>query len=273
MGRAVIIEEEAARQDEDIVNVADTNKADELTEESASEAPKQQYSVDDDIPEKYRGKSAKDLIRMHQEAEKVLGRHSSEVGELRKVVDEFIQKQSQPAQTAAAPKQEDDVIDFFADPDKAIARKIESHPAVQQAKQLSEQNLKSQALASLQKVHPDMNEILQNERFAEWVKESRVRTELLVRADQNYDTEAASELFSTWKALNGKAKDIVANDKADRSEAIRKASTGSVRGSAEAPSKKKYRRADIIKLMQTDPARYDALQPEIMAAYREGRVI
>jgi hypothetical protein len=43
-------------------------------------------------------------------------------------------------------------------------------------------------------------------------------------------------------------------------------------GSDEAPSKKIYRRADIIKLMQTDPDKYDSMQPEIMAAYSEGRV-
>ncbi len=32
-------------------------------------------------------------------------------------------------------------------------------------------------------------------------------------------------------------------------------------------SKRVYRRADLIRLKMTDPARYDALQPEIMAAY------
>ncbi len=43
-------------------------------------------------------------------------------------------------------------------------------------------------------------------------------------------------------------------------------------GSDEAPSKKVFRRSDIIKLMQTDPDKYDMMQPEIMQAYREGRV-
>ncbi len=32
-------------------------------------------------------------------------------------------------------------------------------------------------------------------------------------------------------------------------------------------------RSDIIKLMQSDPDKYDAMSQEIMAAYREGRVI
>jgi hypothetical protein len=60
--------------------------------------------------------------------------------------------------------------------------------------------------------------------------------------------------------------------KEDRQRQLKAASTGSASGSTEAPSRKIYRRADIIKLMQTDPKRYTQLQPEIMAAYAEGRV-
>jgi hypothetical protein len=37
-------------------------------------------------------------------------------------------------------------------------------------------------------------------------------------------------------------------------------------------SKRVYRRADLIRLKMTDPARYDALSDEIMQAYAEGRV-
>ena len=37
---------------------------------------------------------------MHQEAEKLLGRQSSEVGELRKVVDDYISSQTPPTSTS-----------------------------------------------------------------------------------------------------------------------------------------------------------------------------
>ena len=53
---------------------------------------------------------------------------------------------------------------------------------------------------------------------------------------------------------------------------MKKASTGNTKGSAEAPSRKIYRRADIIKLMQTDPDRYMALAEEIRRAYSENSV-
>ena len=42
------------------------------------------------IPDKYQGKSLEEVVQMHQEAEKLLGRQSSEVGELRRVVDDYI---------------------------------------------------------------------------------------------------------------------------------------------------------------------------------------
>ncbi len=46
------------------------------------------------LPEKYQGKSLEEVVQMHQEAEKLLGRQSSEVGELRKVVDDYIASQT-----------------------------------------------------------------------------------------------------------------------------------------------------------------------------------
>ncbi len=39
-------------------------------------------------------KSLKDIVSMHQEAEKLIGRQGSEVGELRRVVDDFIKTQT-----------------------------------------------------------------------------------------------------------------------------------------------------------------------------------
>jgi hypothetical protein len=101
---------------------------------------------------------------------------------------------------------------------------------------------------------------------------SKVRQELFLRADQRYDYDAASELLSSYKERRGAAQQTVAAEKEARSKTIKAATTTVASGSDEAPSKKIYRRSDIMKLMQTDPDRYDMMQPEIMAAYREGRV-
>lgn len=81
------------------------------------------------IPDKYAGKSVQDIVRMHQEAEKLLGRQSAEVGDLRKVVDQYIQTQLTPAQANNHTQQEEpeDEIDFFSDPEKAVQRAIDNH--------------------------------------------------------------------------------------------------------------------------------------------------
>ena len=83
---------------------------------------------EDEIPEKYQGKSTAEIVRMHQEAEKLLGRQSSEVGELRSVVDNYIQTQLDTNTPATQEPEED--IDFFSDPDKAVERAIKNWPCV-----------------------------------------------------------------------------------------------------------------------------------------------
>ena len=117
-----------------------------------------------------------------------------------------------------------------------------------------------------------MQEILTDSKFADWIKGSKIRTQLFVQADQQYDAEAADELFTTWKERQQVVEQTVANEKASRKTAVKNASAGNAKGSGEAASRKVYRRSDIIKLMQTDPDRYLSLSDEIMQAYQEGRV-
>ena len=221
------------------------------------------------IPEKYQNKSAEELVQMHQEAEKLLGRQSSEVGELRKVVDNYIQTQLTPEQQAP---QEVEEIDFFTDPDKAVDRAIQNHPKIREAEAVTNQYRQSNAMAQLKSKHPDMESILQDTKFADWIEASKIRTRLFVEADQKFDHEAADELFSLWKERQNVVQQTAQVEQQARKQAVKSASTGNARGSSESAPKKVYRRADIINLMKTDPNRYAALQPEIMLAYQEGRV-
>jgi hypothetical protein len=91
------------RPEEDNVDTAELDTQEEQFEQEPQQEVTQQ--AEDDLPDKYRGKTAAELARMHQEAEKLLGRQSSEVGELRKVVDSYIQTQlSQQQQAPVQPK-------------------------------------------------------------------------------------------------------------------------------------------------------------------------
>lgn len=241
---------------------------------TAQQEPQQEENLEpqeqeEQVPEKYQGKSTAEIVRMHQEAEKLLGKQSSEVGELRKVVDDYITTQLNNETKTQEPEEE---IDFFSEPEKAVAKAIENHPKIKEAEQISNQYRQSTATAHLQSKHPDMKEILADAKFAEWIKDSKIRTQLFVQADQQFDYEAADELFTLWKDRKQAVNQTVAAEKTQRKQQVKAASTGNSRGSGERSSKKVYRRSDIIKLMRTDPDRYQSLSNEIMQAYSEGRV-
>ncbi len=259
---ATLIDE---RQEDDL----EINEQEEVVSQVTEEPQVEETPQEDDIPDKYKGKSTAEIVRMHQEAEKLLGRQSSEVGELRQVVDSYIQTQLDTTPATQEPEEE---IDFFSDPDKAVERAIKNHPSIKAAEQQTQQYKQQTAQSQLQQRHPDMQEILQDGKFVDWIKGSKIRTQLFAQADTQYDYEAADELFTNWKERQGVVAQTVANEKASRKEAVKTASTGGAKGSGETASKKVYRRSDIIKLMQTDPDRYLALSPEIERAYAEKRV-
>lgn len=262
---AFIIEERP--EDED-----NTEETSEVTVIDQEAPPEPTPEPEDDLPEKYKGKSAAELARMHQEAEKLLGRQSSEVGELRKVVDSYIQTQLSTQSTTESADDEMDDVDFFVDPKKAVAKAIATDPRIRQAEEVTKQYKMQTSLAQLQQKHPDMNNILKDDKFAEWIKASKIRTQLFVQADQQYDTDAADELFSLWKERQNVVAQTAAAEKQGRKQQAQAASTGNARGNPDSSPRKIYRRADIIKLMKTDPERYQAMSDEIMKAYAEGRV-
>ena len=249
-------------------NAEETIENEELEIQQEVEQPQAEETT---IPDKYQGKSLEEVVQMHQEAEKLLGRQSGEVGELRKVVDDYISSQTQPQAPQQYVEPEDD-IDYFTDPQAAVNRAIENHPKIKEAQEYTTQYKKQSSLATLNNKHPDMQDILKDPKFAEWIQASKIRTQLFVQADQQFDAEAADELFSLWKERKTVAQQTVQVEKQARKQQLKAANTGGARGSAEGSRKKVYRRADIIKLMKTDPERYQALSEEILRAYSEGRV-
>lgn len=249
---------------------ATIEEEEQIPEEEQPAEPEEIQEAEDDIPEKYQGKAIKDIVQMHQEAEKLLGKQSSEVGELRKIVDDFVKTQ---IDRANSPQEKDEEkIDIFDDPDKYFEHKLANHPKIKEAEEMSKAMRQQEILNKLQTDHPDFQQILQDEKFSEWVANSKVRTELYQRADQRFDYDAADELLTSWKERQNIVKETAEMQKTDRERQLKSASTGNAKGSGESPSRKIYRRADIIKLMQTDPKRYRALSDEIMQAYQEGRV-
>ena len=222
------------------------------------------------LPDKYKDKSVAEIVQMHQEAEKLVGRQSSEVGELRKVVDDFIKTNLD--NNTHEKQAEIEEIDFFEKPKEAIAQSISSNSDIQEIKQMRVDMARRDAMDRLEQAHPNFMNTAKSADFLDWVTASKVRTELLQRADSNFDFDAADELLSTWKErtqASTKAQEVVEKDRGQQRKA---ASSGSAKGTGESKSKKIYRRSDIINLMQTNPARYLELSDELTQAYSEGRV-
>ena len=85
MSRATMIDphlEEEGNADNVENEVQETQQAEEVVEQTQDLV---EQDTDSDIPEQYQGKSLKEVVQMHQEVEKVMSRHSNEVGELRKI--------------------------------------------------------------------------------------------------------------------------------------------------------------------------------------------
>ena len=254
---------------DDVLETTVTDSLDDPILDEQNPEVKEEVQVDD-LPEKYRGKTPKEIAMMHQEAEKLIGKQGSEVGELRRVVDDFIKAQTSKDLKTQETELSDE--DFYVDPKQAINRAIENHPSVKQSKEAAVEMKRIETINRLASEFPNFQEVANDDKFIEWIKGSRVRTELLARAEGQFDYDSAKELLSTWQEKQEITKKVTEISKLDREQQLKAADVGNS-SSTESVSKKKYRRSDIIKLMQTDRDRYDAMSDEIMAAYREGRVI
>jgi len=229
----------------------------------------------EELPEKYRGKTAIEIARMHQEAEKLIGRQANEVHEVRSLADQLLKQQLDSKAKEAKPIEESLEDDFFADPASAVNRQVEKHPAVLEARQAALEMKRMKTAQQLSSKHPDFATIAQDAGFQDWVKSSAIRLNLFARADAEFDFESADELLSTYKELRQIKQQNQVQQSADveskSQEQAMKAATVDVGGAGET-SRKVYRRADLIKLRMTDPDRYMQLSDEIMQAYQEGRV-
>lgn len=264
--------EDSLNTDEELGTFDTSDPIEEQPEEV--EQAVESESVDDEIPDKYKGKSIAEIVRMHQEAEKLVGRQGSEVGELRKIVDDFVKANlNKDAHKNDSKLEPEDDVDFFDNPKEAVNKAIASSPELQELKQLKDSMKQQEIINKLNTAHPDWQDIVNSDvDFAEWVRSSNVRMELFQRANDKYDYDSADELLSTWKERNKAVKQAATTAKSDVKEQRKAASTGSAKGTGEAKARKIYRRSDIINLMRTDPTRYLELSDEITQAYAEGRV-
>lgn len=259
---------------EELVNPSDTDNPKE--QELVAEVEEQDESVQEEqkesfeLPDKYKDKPVEELVRMHQEAEKLLGRQGAEVGELRKAVDDLLKTKLDELKGGNEVEDQEEDFDFYENPKEAVNRTLEKSETIQQMKEMLAKQQQAEVLKMIENKYPDYRDTIQNENFVEWIKASKVRTELFQRADK-YDLDAAFELLGNWKELKGTVEKVKEVNEKDRKLQRKAASTGGG-GSSEPVSRKIYRRTDLVNLMRTNPRKYMANVEEYDRAYAEGRV-
>lgn len=270
---ATLIDEEQVaemelQEDETLANIEEDTPVQDITEPDP--AVEEDQPAEDTPPSKYEGKSHSEMVAILEERERMIGQQSNELGNLRSTFDAMAKAQSVPAQPEPEPVEE---ADFFVDPQKAVDSRISNHPALREAQDMAKKLAYAQGVATLQQRHPDVKQVVDDPSFQEWIKSSPARVRRFQYADQAGDVDEADDLISTWKQLNKTVATAKAAEKTAQKKAVKAASVSGPRGNADAASSKRiYRRADIRQLMKSDPERYDALQPEIMQAYAEGRI-
>lgn len=255
-----------------------TEPTEDFNQDPEGNLDSNQEQEEEAIPEKYRGKTLEEIVKMHQEAEKLIGRQAQEVGETRKLADELIKQQLEarvkPKDTEQPVAQE---IDFFDDPAKAVNQAVENNPVLKQIQQQLIAQKQQEALSKIEKAHPDFVSVAQSQEFNEWIQASKVRKQLYEAAN-NYDVDSALELLDTYKSLKGiKAQTVNAADEGvkqvgqqQRQQAIKAA--GVQTGGTGESTKPTYRYADIMKMMTYDRKQYNDRADEFLEAYREGRI-
>lgn len=243
----------------------DVDVTDEVTtdDEVVDETPQ--------LPEKFANKSREEIAQSYIELEKTLGKQAQEIGEHRKIIDSYLRQELDKASSKTTKEDNqpeltfDDLVD---NPEDAIGRAVSSK--LSSVEEKLETINREAALGKFKEKHPDYLGLVESREFLDWVGSSSYRTRQFQAADQ-YDFEAADELFSTYK-------EITSARKAQAQEAVEKQKKQELKevagesGSTGERTRKVYNRRELIKLRMNDPEKFDSMYDEIARAYQEGRV-
>jgi hypothetical protein len=234
------------------------------------EAPTQE-----EVPTKFKGKTVEEIVESYTNLEQQYGRQGNELGELRKLADSLIQKNLLETSSQRAESLEKEVLseeDFYTDPVSAVRRVVDE--ALEPVKQNLGKTQLDTTLQKLQAKHPDLETLVNDMSFQNWVLASTPRQEMWTRASSG-NFEYADELLSQYKTINqGAIEAKKEQDEAVKEEELKAATAVSAGSSRDAGAMNKpiYKRSELIRLRMNDPQRYQDLHNEIMQAYAENRV-
>jgi hypothetical protein len=276
MSTSIIVDPE---REEALANRAADEAAAAATEAQAAPQPPAAPS-EDDLPEKFKGKSMKDVVAMYQNAESELGRKNNEIGMIRKLADELIgvralERQSQDNQEKLTPLTADRLLD---NPEESILGVVKRE-ALSKTEALESKvaSLEERLLTEeFEKRHPGFQDTMVSPEFGGWLQTSRYRQILGARAAQG-DFAAADELFGLYEesaairaAASSQREEGTSTPNTSARQATTVRSGGSAAGgvvptSSGAP---KFTRRELLEMRINRPDEFDSRQEEILEAYR-----
>ena len=205
-------------------------------ETELAEAAQQQETRETTVP-------VVDWERRYKDLEVAYSQQGNQIGEYRQLVDDYIStpSNSQEDSVDVSPITPDEI---YENPDEAVRRAVDSHPAIQEAREIkamfTKQESETQA-AKFKVKHPDFETITATPEFANWVKSDMMRLELAQRA-HNFDMTAADALFTLWESEQTVQQTV---QETQTAEAV--AAAGLETGSgAEPPAPELYSRSDML---------------------------
>ena len=264
--------EEAVEQEVQEIDEGSLYTFEEDTSTEAAPVDELEETVEEEVlPEKFQGKSATDIAKAYSELESELGRKGNEIGELRRLTDELLSLKIDKQQPKQEERKKVDFDSLVNDPDTVLNEAVGSNPEIQALKDQLHQMQVGEAKRAFETKHPDWMNVVQSPEFSDWVQASPVRHRMFMEANSNYDYTTGDELLNLYKETRSVK---TQEGKAVREEKAKKAMKAGTaeKGSSGVVRKKVFRRADLIDLKIKNPAKYEAMLPEITAAYQDGRV-
>tara|TARA_S200002703_G_scaffold19544_2_gene15839 strand:- start:328 stop:1149 length:822 start_codon:yes stop_codon:yes gene_type:complete len=151
------------------------------------------------LPEKF--KSAEDFARSYTELEQELGRKGQELGSLRTLNEQLLDRSYEPVQGQEPSWDDVDVDDVLNAPGQTIANVAQnvSQEASRQANSRIDQLEAQLALDAFAKRHPSYQQDQESPEFQDFVSGSTYRSNLAKKLVNNGDLDAAEELWSAWE--------------------------------------------------------------------------
>lgn len=248
-------------------------------------------SQENELPEKYRGKTAAEIAQMHMNAEQELGRVRNEVGTYRGLVSDLTSLQHKPQESKPVEQAKVDVSgdELLGDPsgaiDKVVTHRLSERDAREaEIRQSEAATVETNALLA---AYPNLDKIVASPEFQQFAARTPSRQQdfyTAANAEGLEQVRAARRLMEDFEDFNSQSTaprepeaaaagtPVQAQTPVQQAANVSTEGAGSTGAVSTAPL---IYETDVIKLINSDPNKYrsPSFQKELTTAMREGRYV